>query len=84
MRLDAGGSTVPFRTTAHAVCAVVEGHGSTATGGGTIVWEDHDVFTLPAGTSIVHKATTTSYVFLVTDRELYSRLGLLREEFPAS
>jgi gentisate 1,2-dioxygenase len=84
MRLDAGESTIPFRTTAHAVCAVVEGSGTTATGGGSISWENRDVFTLPHGTPIVHTATETSYVFIVTDREYFSRLGLLREEFSPS
>ncbi len=81
MRLDPGQGTVPFRTTAHAICAVVEGRGTTATGGGTIAWGDRDVFTLPHGTPIVHTASETSYVFMVTDREYYSRLGLLREEY---
>jgi gentisate 1,2-dioxygenase len=81
MQLEAGQTTISLRTTAHAVCAVVEGNGTTATGGGTIAWEKNDVFTLPHGTRIVHTASTPSYVFIVTDRELFSRLGMLREEF---
>ena len=83
MRLDAGQSTIPFRTTAHAVCAVVEGNGTTATGGAhDAAWEKNDVFTLPeSGTRIVHTASTPSYVFIVTDRELFSRLGMLQEDF---
>jgi gentisate 1,2-dioxygenase len=81
MRLDAGEQTTPFKTTAHAVCAVVEGRGTTTTGGGTIAWEARDVFTLPHGTPIVHAASETSYVFIVTDREYFNRLGFLREEY---
>jgi gentisate 1,2-dioxygenase len=81
MRLDAGQSTIPFRTSAHAVGAVVEGRGATTTGGGSITWEKNDIFTLPHGTNIVHTAKQTSYVFLVTDRELFSRLGMLNETF---
>jgi gentisate 1,2-dioxygenase len=79
MRLDAGQSTRPFRTSAHAVCTVVEGRGTTSTGGGTIAWEQRDVFTLPSAASIVHTAHEPSYVFIATDREILNRLDLLRE-----
>jgi gentisate 1,2-dioxygenase len=80
VRLEAGQQTRPFRTSAHAVCAVVEGSGTTSSGSGTIDWEERDVFTLPSNSSIKHVAGKPSYLFVVTDRELFKRLGLLREE----
>jgi gentisate 1,2-dioxygenase len=79
VRIDAGTTTRALRTTAHAVCAVIEGRGTTSTGGGTIAWEPKDVFTLPSGASIVHHADETTYLFMVTDGEILSRLGLLTE-----
>jgi gentisate 1,2-dioxygenase len=79
VRLDAGSSSHTVRTTAHAVCAVVEGSGTTTTGGGTIAWKPNDIFSLPSGASTVHHAEETSYLFVVTDSEILSRLGLLTE-----
>jgi gentisate 1,2-dioxygenase len=81
VRLDAGQTTRAVRTSAHAVCAVVEGRGTSSTGGGTIAWEPRDVFTLPSNASIEHHARETSYLFICTDGEILSRLGLLTEEF---
>ena len=52
-----------------------------ATGGGTITWEPRDVFTLPSSAAMVHHAEETSYLFMCTDGEILSRLGLLTEEF---
>jgi gentisate 1,2-dioxygenase len=80
-RLDAGESTVPFRTSAHAVCAVVSGRGATRTGTIEVAWETNDVFTLPHDTPIVHHAEETSTVFVVSDREVYRRLDLLTETY---
>ncbi len=80
-RLEAGRSTVPFRTSAHAVCSVVSGRGTTTAGSGAIDWETHDVFTLPHATWISHRAEETSTVFVVSDREVYRRLDLLTETY---
>jgi gentisate 1,2-dioxygenase len=80
-RLNAGQTTIPFRTSAHAVCAVVSGRGSTTTGGGTIAWEPNDIFSLPHGTPVTHHAEETSIVFVVSDREIYRRLDLLTETY---
>jgi gentisate 1,2-dioxygenase len=79
VRLDAGTETRALTTSSHAVCTVVEGRGSTRAGKTTIAWEPRDIFSLPHGTPIVHRADETSYLFLVTDRELYRRLDLLVE-----
>jgi gentisate 1,2-dioxygenase len=80
VRLDPGVTTLPFRTSAHTICAVVEGTGSTTAGSGTIKWEPRDVFTLPHRAAVTHTAETTSYLFVVTDREILLRLGLLEEK----
>jgi gentisate 1,2-dioxygenase len=80
-RLDAGQSTVPFKTSAHAVCAVVSGRGSTSVGSSSIAWETSDVFTLPHGMWTTHHAEEQSFVFVSSDREIYRRLDLLAEEY---
>jgi gentisate 1,2-dioxygenase len=81
VRLDPGTETVPFRTSAHSVCAVVEGSGSTTSGSTTIAWEARDIFALPHGATVVHRAEEPAYLFVVTDREIFKRLGLLSEEY---
>ena len=81
VRLEAGQSTRAFQTSAHAVCTIVEGRGTTAAGSTTIAWEPRDVFTLPHGAPIVHTASETTHMFVVTDRELYRRLGFLSESY---
>jgi gentisate 1,2-dioxygenase len=80
-RLDAGQTTVPFRTSAHAICAVVSGNGSTRVGSSSIQWEENDVLTLPHGMWTEHHADVGSTVFVVSDRELYRRLDLLTEAY---
>jgi gentisate 1,2-dioxygenase len=81
VRLDGGSSTVPFRTSAHSVCTVVAGRGSTTAGATTLTWEQRDIFTLPHGAAMVHRAEEPAYLFVVTDREIFKRLGLLTEVY---
>jgi gentisate 1,2-dioxygenase len=80
VRLDPGVTTLPFSTSAHSICTVVEGSGSTTAGSGTVKWEARDIFTLPHRATVTHTAETTSYLFVVTDREILQRLGLLDEK----
>lgn len=80
-RVKAGHRTLPFRTSAHSVCAVVGGRGSTRVGTSSIDWSDSDVFTLPHGMWIEHCAEEASLIFVASDRELYRRLDLLTEEY---
>jgi len=80
-QFDAGQSTIPFRTSAHAVCCVVDGRGSTTVGSRATNWETHDVFTLPSESVIMHQADTAATLFVVSDRELYRRLDLLTESY---
>jgi gentisate 1,2-dioxygenase len=81
IELKAGTGTLPFRSNAHAVCAVVEGAGSTRIGAQNIAWERNDIVTLPHGVPVVHTATSDALIFLVSDRELYRRLDLLEETY---
>jgi gentisate 1,2-dioxygenase len=81
LELPAGTTTVPFRTSANAVCAIVSGHGSTTVDEVAIDWEPRDIFALPHNMTIRHSASEPSRLFIVTDREVYRRLGLLSETF---
>ena len=81
VRLDAGQTTLPLRTSAHVVCAVAEGRGSTTAGSGTIAWGPRDIFTLPHRAAITHHADEAAYLFVSTDREILNRLGILTEEY---
>jgi gentisate 1,2-dioxygenase len=81
LRLDPERPTLAFRTSAHAVCAVVSGSGTTTVDDQTIAWEANDVFTLPNDAWISHRSTTPAYLFVVSDREVYRRLGLLAESY---
>jgi gentisate 1,2-dioxygenase len=82
VQLDPAMTTLPFRTTANSVCCVVEGAGESQVGNTTIRWKKHDIFTLPQGNRIVHQSTGgTARLFQVSDRDIYARLGLLKEEY---
>jgi gentisate 1,2-dioxygenase len=61
---------------------VVGGSGESQVGDDTIRWNKHDIFTLPQGNRIVHKSSGgTARLFQVSDRDMYARLGLLKEEY---
>jgi gentisate 1,2-dioxygenase len=82
MQLDAGASTIPFKSTANTICAVVEGHGETRAGDQAFAWGPKDIFTLPQGNWITHRGgARTARLFLYSDREVFAKLGLLTEEF---
>jgi gentisate 1,2-dioxygenase len=77
--------TAPFRSSAGAICSVVEGVGiSTFEDGSQIDWAPRDTFTLPPNQKVVHRAGPAgARLFVASDRAAYERLGLLREEFVA-
>jgi gentisate 1,2-dioxygenase len=82
VQLDPGTTTIPFRTSANSVCCVVEGAGESRVGNDTIRWKARDIFTLPQGNRIAHASVgTTARLFQVSDRDIYARLGLLKEEY---
>jgi gentisate 1,2-dioxygenase len=76
------GETGRKRTTHSAVCLVVSGEGRSTVGEQTFAWAQHDVFTIPHWTWASHQATGSGAadLFVVTDRAIYERLDLLREE----
>jgi len=80
-QIDKGSETVRFRTSSNAVCLVCEGRGSTRVGEDTVKWETHDVFSLPHGNWITHRADETATLFVVTDRDALRRLDLLKEQY---
>jgi gentisate 1,2-dioxygenase len=82
LELPPGGETIGFRTTASAVCTVVEGTGTSKVGQDTVIWSPRDVFSLPAGTWISHQSGGgRTRLFIVSDREVLRRLDLLKEEY---
>jgi len=81
-QLDRGSDTIPFRTTSNAVCCVVEGAGATRVGDQMLRWEAKDIFSLPHGNWISHRAETDkATMFVVSDRDALKRLDLLKEEY---
>jgi gentisate 1,2-dioxygenase len=79
--LEKGVDTRPVRANCNAACAVAEGEGSSTIGEQTIHWGKNDIFTLPHGQWISHKASAPdTKLFQITDREIFRRLDLLREE----
>ena len=75
------GRTRMWRATHNAVCLVVSGEGSSTVGERTFDWSQHDVFTVPHWTWSCHEARGgAAELFVVTDRAIYERLELLREE----
>jgi gentisate 1,2-dioxygenase len=70
-----------WRATHNAVCLVVSGEGRSTVGDKTFEWSRHDVFTVPHWTWACHEARgAAAELFIVTDRAIYERLELLREE----
>jgi gentisate 1,2-dioxygenase len=61
---------------------VVEGAGESEVGNTMVRWKKRDIFTLPQGNRIVHRsAGGTARLFQVSDRDIFARLGLLKEEY---
>jgi gentisate 1,2-dioxygenase len=82
VQLDPEATTIPYRSTANAICVGVEGHGSSTIGNETFAWGPKDVFTMPQGNWIVHRAgSQRARFFTYSDAEVFARLGLLREEY---
>ena len=73
-----------MRTTWNAICLVVSGEGRSSIGDKVFDWSRHDVFTIPHWTWAAHepkgREAGAAELFIVTDRAIYERLDLLREE----
>lgn len=77
-----GCDTRPYRTNANTMCLAVEGAGVSHVGDETLRWEKNDIFSLPRGHWISHRAESAdAKLFQLTDREVLARLDYLREEF---
>jgi gentisate 1,2-dioxygenase len=72
------GKTKETRSTCSSVCLVVSGEGRSRVGDQVFEWSQHDVFTVPHWTWAGHEGKAD--LFVVTDRAIYERLELLREE----
>jgi gentisate 1,2-dioxygenase len=80
-RLGRGTRTRARRVTHNAICLVVAGEGRSTVGEQTFEWARHDVFTVPHWTWATHESRSEEAdLFLVTDRAVYERLDLFREE----
>jgi gentisate 1,2-dioxygenase len=74
--------TRPYRTNANMMCLVAEGEGVSQVGDHTLRWRKNDIFSLPRGHWISHRAESgDAKLFQLTDREVLARLDYLREEF---
>ncbi|MGH6672251.1 MAG: cupin domain-containing protein [Xanthobacteraceae bacterium] len=80
-QIDKRGETVRFRTTSNAVCLVCQGNGTTQVGDEIVAWDVHDIFSLPHGNWITHRADEAAILFMVTDRDTLRRLDLLKEQY---
>jgi gentisate 1,2-dioxygenase len=79
--IGSDGFSRPMRASYSSVCAVVQGTGRTRVGDQEFTWSEKDVFTLPYGSWVSHAADERAHLFTVTNRDLYERLGLLKEEY---
>jgi gentisate 1,2-dioxygenase len=81
-QLDSGVSTVPVRSSSNSMCCVVEGAGESRVGDRILSWRKRDIFTLPQNNWVSHKSMSGSArLFIVSDRDLMARLGLLTDEY---
>ncbi len=79
--LKRGQATGKCRTTSNAIAIVLDGEGVSEIGEHEIAWEPNDVFTIPHWTWMSHRSSTeNAHIILVSDRELLSKINLLREE----
>jgi len=79
--LAKGAETAAYRTNSNAACVIVEGEGRSRVGDDIINWGPKDIFTLPHGQWISHRASSDkARIFEITDRELFRRLDFLRDE----
>src|SRR4029077_20433698 len=82
VQLDPDVTTIPFRSTSNAIAVAVEGHGTSNIGDKIFPWGPKDVFTMPQGNWVTHRmGAERGRLFIYSDREVFARLGLLKEEF---
>jgi gentisate 1,2-dioxygenase len=81
VELTEGAELRVTRSTSNALCAVVEGTGTSTIGERTIQWRKNDVFTVPQNNWVRHTvASGIARFMMVSDKDMLARLGLLEEE----
>lgn len=84
LELAANRATASRRSTYNTIVAVLDGEGETQIGSERIRWKRNDIFTIPHWNWVSHKAEKgNAHLFMMTDREVLSRLGYLVEEVQA-
>jgi gentisate 1,2-dioxygenase len=81
IRIPPDAVTKPFKTNATTINVVLGGEGVTRCGTSVFKWRKNDVFVSPANVFVRHESSPGAYVFQMSDREIYRRLGLLQESF---
>ena len=82
MQFDPRLRSTPHRTNANTICVVVEGAGETSCGENVFSWSAKDVFILPPNVWTTHRAEGAhARLFMLSDREIYRRLGVLQEAY---
>ena len=85
VQVDEGLGTLPTRSSANALYAVVEGRGESTIGDKVVTWGPKDIFTAPQGNWVSHRCFSgPARLFMVTDREVLRRLNLYWEEVEES
>ena len=80
-RLTKGVPTRPVRTTWNTVCLVICGEGRATVGESSFVFEQYDVFSIPHWSWASFEARRgNADLFIATDRSVYERLDIAREE----
>ena len=73
--------TAKTRSTANAVCIVIQGTGKSKIGDVTHQWESKDIFTIPHWAWTTHLASSEEAIFIIiSDRQIMEKLNLYREE----
>jgi gentisate 1,2-dioxygenase len=81
LAISAGKRTASRRAGSNMVCVVAEGEGESKIGDKDIRWSRNDVFTIPRMNVYEHhSASADAKLFLVSDRQVLVRLGLLADD----
>jgi gentisate 1,2-dioxygenase len=76
--LDAGETTIPYRTTANNLYTVAQGRGHSVIGEREFSWQRGDVLVAPAWSSHFHHADDDAVLFRVSDDPVLAATGMLR------
>jgi gentisate 1,2-dioxygenase len=79
--LDQGRPTLARKSNASVGCVVLSGEGSSQIGDKAFRWAKNDFFTVPAGNFASHVAASEkAHLFMLSNRDVLRRLGLLHDE----